>query len=586
MRVSRTLIPALFVIVFVAGACRPPVVYFQDKEKFNYVVARVDKLWETTMEQLYDSLYNSQTAASGGVVDTAGVRYFLDSMLCDTLAGLRAKNIRLEDDYAQYHFFRARYHNYLIGAYTQKMVYDSVSRDSAQVVEFYNSHPEFFSVPEQIFVKHIMITGANLLHGPDSLRYRSMSREQLDLAVAAKAREIRAMIDSGQSFEDVARKYSEDMQSRNKGGSIGWVGRGYYQAPFDSVAFAAPVGSVAGPYKDENGWHIISVDDYLPEGIPPLTPEQYKLASESYYNYHTQIFGKRLEDSLFAHPPEVVYNDAILDTNVYKVEPQVWAAIVNGRDTIDFNDLRANEETYRTRRKVSNTTLEMKKEIIDVEARRLVFVQAAINAGLDTLPEGRRAETELRQYHAKQLVELERVDPDWAPSDSLVEAYYNAHQKDWAVEKPYQLQYLIVEDSSFGEFLRAQIMSGIELLDLAQQYFPADSAKRRQLADLGWVSQEEVPPPIWEAASSISVGEASHAVRGAEGWYIVYMVDQKELPDLGRLKPTIVTALRNQHARQVFNRYRDGLYSEFGVTFPGRLRPVHLRPLAMRDHTS
>ena len=66
----------------------PPIVYEKDLDKHGYVVARVDTLFEVTLPQLYDSIKNSDLLPLGGVLTPSDAKLILDSILCDTLAGL------------------------------------------------------------------------------------------------------------------------------------------------------------------------------------------------------------------------------------------------------------------------------------------------------------------------------------------------------------------------------------------------------------------------------------------------------------------------------------------------------------------
>lgn len=75
-----------------------------------------------------------------------------------------------------------------------------------------------------------------------------------------KAKEIVAMIDGGESFATMARKYSK-CPSGKDGGVLGWFGKGQMVPEFEMAAFASAPGSVAGPVRTQFGWHLIMVQD-------------------------------------------------------------------------------------------------------------------------------------------------------------------------------------------------------------------------------------------------------------------------------------------------------------------------------------
>ncbi|KAG2392988.1 hypothetical protein C9374_009565 [Naegleria lovaniensis] len=60
-------------------------------------------------------------------------------------------------------------------------------------------------------------------------------------------------------FAKLAEQYS-DCSSKNKGGSLGWFGRGKMVGAFQDVAFNTPVGEVSKIFKTEHGYHIVLVE--------------------------------------------------------------------------------------------------------------------------------------------------------------------------------------------------------------------------------------------------------------------------------------------------------------------------------------
>lgn len=67
-------------------------------------------------------------------------------------------------------------------------------------------------------------------------------------------------IQHGESFEELAKRYSED-SSGPKGGDLGWLNPGDTVPSFEQAMDALSVGDVSGPIKSNFGWHLIKVDD-------------------------------------------------------------------------------------------------------------------------------------------------------------------------------------------------------------------------------------------------------------------------------------------------------------------------------------
>jgi peptidyl-prolyl cis-trans isomerase C len=70
------------------------------------------------------------------------------------------------------------------------------------------------------------------------------------------ARQVRAQIDGGAAFADVARARSADAATKDQGGAIGTLAASDLEAEFATAAFAAPQGSVFGPVRTSHGWNV------------------------------------------------------------------------------------------------------------------------------------------------------------------------------------------------------------------------------------------------------------------------------------------------------------------------------------------
>ena len=65
----------------------------------------------------------------------------------------------------------------------------------------------------------------------------------------------------GETFADLANEYTQDPSGQEKGGDLGWFGKGQMVKPFEEAAFKASKGSIIGPIVSRFGSHIINVRD-------------------------------------------------------------------------------------------------------------------------------------------------------------------------------------------------------------------------------------------------------------------------------------------------------------------------------------
>jgi parvulin-like peptidyl-prolyl isomerase len=77
------------------------------------------------------------------------------------------------------------------------------------------------------------------------------------------AEKILRRIQAGESFSELAKKYSDDV-SAHSGGQLGVVDRETMLPEFEKAAFDLKVGEVSNIVKTVNGFHIIKCNNIIP----------------------------------------------------------------------------------------------------------------------------------------------------------------------------------------------------------------------------------------------------------------------------------------------------------------------------------
>ena len=80
-------------------------------------------------------------------------------------------------------------------------------------------------------------------------------------AAKTKIEGILAEAKAGADFAELAKKYSEDAGSKDKGGLYENFPRGQMVKPFEDAAFSVPVGQISGVIETAYGYHILKVID-------------------------------------------------------------------------------------------------------------------------------------------------------------------------------------------------------------------------------------------------------------------------------------------------------------------------------------
>lgn len=76
-----------------------------------------------------------------------------------------------------------------------------------------------------------------------------------------EAEEIKKKLDTGASFEELAKQESQDLLSKEKGGDLGYFNSGRMAPEFETAAYKLKVGQISNPVKSPNGYHIIKLTD-------------------------------------------------------------------------------------------------------------------------------------------------------------------------------------------------------------------------------------------------------------------------------------------------------------------------------------
>jgi peptidyl-prolyl cis-trans isomerase D len=136
-----------------------------------------------------------------------------------------------------------------------------------EVLRYYNSHQENYRVPDRVNVGIIEIKTP--LPGPDG----KVDQKALD-AARAKAEDVLKKLKAGGNFAQLAKEYSQDEASKDKGGSIGWIGHGQTDPEFEKAAFSLPKGGTSNVVQTSLGFEIIHVDDKETAHVKPLDEVQ------------------------------------------------------------------------------------------------------------------------------------------------------------------------------------------------------------------------------------------------------------------------------------------------------------------------
>lgn len=200
---------------------------------------------------------------------------------------------------------------------------ESVDVSEEKIQQYYEKNSDNFMIPERVKLSYLRLTGEELGASQEvdesdleafyeerraSLKTKEQRRAShilipvaadADEDTVAKAREkvdsVRAQLDAGETFADLARDNSGDPGSAKQGGDLGYFSSGDMVPEFDSTVFSMNKGDISEPIRTQFGFHIIKLVDIKGSDIPPLAEVRDELIHEMQQEKANDLFYELIE---------------------------------------------------------------------------------------------------------------------------------------------------------------------------------------------------------------------------------------------------------------------------------------------------
>lgn len=138
-----------------------------------------------------------------------------------------------------------------------------------ELKNYYQANIERYRTPEERRASHILILAAASASAEDKAKAKAQAEDLLKQIKSSPGK-----------FAELAAKFSKDPGSAEKGGDLGFFGRGLMVKPFDAAVFALKVGELAGPVETQYGYHIIRLDAVKPSQATPFEAVKQQIVDE------------------------------------------------------------------------------------------------------------------------------------------------------------------------------------------------------------------------------------------------------------------------------------------------------------------
>lgn len=138
--------------------------------------------------------------------------------------------------------------------------FDQYLEQQGQTEEGYKKYIRLNLLQEKALTEGVKVSDKEV-----EAQYKNMQTElnarHVLVADEATAKEVKAKLDGGADFAEVAKEYSTEQAAQESGGELGWFTPDKMVKEFSDAALALEKNTISEPVKSEFGFHIIEVTD-------------------------------------------------------------------------------------------------------------------------------------------------------------------------------------------------------------------------------------------------------------------------------------------------------------------------------------
>jgi foldase protein PrsA len=135
----------------------------------------------------------------------------------------------------------------------EKAVGPNVHVTDAQIKSYLDKNHTSLDTQEQVRARHILVA---------DLKTAQMIEQKLK---------------AGANFADLAKQYSTDPSSKDKGGELGFFAKGQMVPAFQAAAYSQKINAIGPPVKSPFGYHIIQVEEKKPATVATMANSSQKI---------------------------------------------------------------------------------------------------------------------------------------------------------------------------------------------------------------------------------------------------------------------------------------------------------------------
>ncbi|QBP40424.1 peptidylprolyl isomerase [Paenisporosarcina antarctica] len=130
--------------------------------------------------------------------------------------------------------------------------------EQGQTEESYKKYIRLNLLQEKALTEDVKVSDEEVKAQYDTMKTELNARHVL-VADEETAKEVKAKLDAGADFAEVAKEYSTEEAAQESGGELGWFTSDKMVPEFSEAAFALELNTISEPVQSDFGFHIIEV---------------------------------------------------------------------------------------------------------------------------------------------------------------------------------------------------------------------------------------------------------------------------------------------------------------------------------------
>ncbi|WP_110641662.1 SurA N-terminal domain-containing protein [Salinicola sp. CPA57] len=260
-----------------------------------------------------DELFTNRLAQAGYTPSSFRRELRADTLRRQIQQGLAASAFLLPAEKARLASLQQQQRTFRYAQLTAADLDQPVAPSDADLQQYYDQHQQDFRRPAQVKVNYLVLNQDDVAKDvevtDDQLRQayeqaqaeapREVSHilvtfgdDRTEQQARERLTEVQSKLEQGADFAELAREYSDDSSSADRGGDLGAIQKGFFGDEFDDAAFSLEPGQVSKIVQTQYGFHLIKVTGV---DIPSFEDDRDALTEQVKLEKSQSLFNERVQ---------------------------------------------------------------------------------------------------------------------------------------------------------------------------------------------------------------------------------------------------------------------------------------------------